>query len=88
MGVEAKGLKLSLEEGRKVKVLVVQSYLTLCHSVVEAARLLCPWHSPGKNIGVGYHFLLWRIFLTRGSNPDFVHCRWIFYRLLGGGVMS
>lgn len=32
IGVEAKGLKLSLEEGRKV--LVVQSYLTLCHSVV------------------------------------------------------
>ena len=23
------------------------------------ARLLCPWDSPGKNIGVGYHFLLY-----------------------------
>ena len=34
MGVEAESLKLSLEEGRKVKVLVVQSYLTLCTSVV------------------------------------------------------
>ena len=34
IGVEAEGLKLSLEEGRKVKVLVVQSYLTLCASVV------------------------------------------------------
>ena len=23
-----------------------------------AARLLCPWDFPGKNTGVGYHFLL------------------------------
>ena len=31
-------------------------------------RLLCPWDSPGKNIGVGCHSLLQRIFLTQGSN--------------------
>ena len=31
------------------------------------ARLLCPWDSPGKNTGVGYHFLLQGIFPTRGS---------------------
>ena len=24
-------------------------------------RLLCPWDSPGKNTGVGYHFLLQRM---------------------------
>ena len=24
----------------------------------QPTRLLCPWDSPGKNIGVGYHFLL------------------------------
>ena len=30
-----------------------------------AARLLCPWSSPGKNTGVGCHFLLQGIFLTR-----------------------
>ena len=29
----------------------------------------CPWNSPGKNPGVGFHFLLQRIFLTQGSNP-------------------
>ena len=28
------------------------------------ARLLCPWDSPGKNPGVGYHFLL------QGNLPD------------------
>jgi len=32
-----------------------------------AARLLCPWDSPGKNTGVGYHALL-GIFLTQESN--------------------
>ena len=32
-------------------------------------RLLCRWDSPGKNIGVGCHFLLQGIFPTQGSNP-------------------
>ena len=31
-------------------------------------RLLCPWDSPGKNTGVGCHFLLQGIFLTQGLN--------------------
>ena len=30
---------------------------------MQPARLLCPWDSPGKNTGVGCHFLL------RGSSP-------------------
>ena len=34
-----------------------------------ASRLLCPWASPGKNTGVGFHALLQGIFLTQGSNP-------------------
>ena len=34
----------------------------------QPARLLCPWGSPGKNTGVGRHFLLQRIFQTQGSN--------------------
>ena len=29
--------------------------------------LLCPWDSPGKNIGVGCHFPLQGIFPTQGS---------------------
>jgi len=32
------------------------------------ARLLCPWDSPGKNTGMGCHFLLQEIFLTQGSH--------------------
>ena len=36
-------------------------------------RFLCPWDSPGKNTGVGCHFLfLQGIFLTQKSNP----CLW------------
>ena len=52
-----------------VCVLVAQSCLTLCdpHGL-EPTRLLCPGNSPGKNTGVGYHFLLQEIFPTQGSN--------------------
>ena len=46
-----------------------------------AARLLCPWKSPGKNTGVGCHSLLHVIFLTQGSNPGLLHCRQILYHL-------
>ena len=31
--------------------------------------ILFPWDFPGKNTGVGCHFLLWGIFPTQGSNP-------------------
>ena len=30
----------------------------------------CPWDSPGKNTGMGFHFLLQGIFQTQGSNPS------------------
>ena len=40
-----------------------------------ATRLLCPWDSPGKNTGVGCHFLLQGIFPTQGSNQGLSHCR-------------
>ena len=32
---------------------------------LKVARLLCPWDSSGKNIGVDYHFLLQGIFLIQ-----------------------
>ena len=49
----------------------------LSHSVLtdslRSQRLLptgflCPWNSPGKNTGVGCHFLLQGVFPTQGSN--------------------
>ena len=37
-----------------------------------AHRLLCPWNFPGKNTGVGSHFLLQGIFLTQEANLNLV----------------
>ena len=44
-------------------------------------RLLCPWDSLGKNIGVDCHSLLQRLFLTQGLNSGLLHCRQILYLL-------
>ena len=45
--------------------LVAKSCLTFLQPYgVQPAGLLCPWDSPGKNTGVGCHFLLQGIFLT------------------------
>ena len=41
----------------------------------------CPWDSPGKNTGVGCHFILQGIFLTQESNPGLLHCKQILYHL-------
>ena len=45
--------------------------------------LVCcrPWDFPGKNTGVGCHFLLQGTFLTQGSNPGLLHCRQTLYLL-------
>ena len=44
-----------------------------------STRLHCPWDFPGKNTGVGCHFLLQRIFLTQGLNLGLLHYRQILY---------
>ena len=48
---------------------------------LQPARLLCPWDSLSKNIGVGCHFLLPGIFLTQGLNPGLLCCRQILDQL-------
>ena len=48
---------------------------------LQPTRLLCLWDFPGKNTGVGCHFLLQGIFRTQGSNLGFLHCRRILYDL-------
>ena len=40
---------------------------------LQPARLLYPWDFPGKNIGVGCHFLYQGTFSTQGSNPSLLH---------------
>ena len=49
-----------------VCVLVTQSCPTLCDPMdLQPARLFCPWNFPGKDTGVGCHFLLQGIFQPR-----------------------
>ena len=36
---------------------------------LSSTSLLCPWDYPGKNTGVGYHFLPQGIFPTQGPCP-------------------
>ena len=48
---------------------------------LQPSRLLCPWHSPGKNIGVGCHSLLQGILLTQGSKQRLRHCGQILYHV-------
>ena len=55
--------------------LVCAQLLSCIWLFMTPARLLCPWNFPGKNTGVGCHFLLQRIFLgslflglAQGSN--------------------
>ena len=61
-------------------LLFAKSCLTLLWSHrLQPTRLLCPWDFPGKNTGVGCHFLLQGIFPTQGSNPCHLHCMWILY---------
>ena len=48
---------------------------------LQPAELPCPWDSPGKNTGVGCHFLLQGIFPTQGSNVGLPHCGQILHHL-------
>jgi len=47
----------------------------------QPTRLHRPWDFPGKNTGVGCHFLLQGIFPTQGSNPGLLHWRQTLYHL-------
>ena len=58
---------------------------------LQPSRFLCPWESPGNNIGVGCHFLLQGIFPTQGSNWHLLCllcCRWILYHRATGKFPS
>ena len=65
--------------GRKCQSLSLSDFLQP-HGL-QAARLLCPWNSPGKNTGVGCHSLLQGIFLIQGSSLGLLHCSQILYHL-------
>ena len=56
-----------------VKVLVTQLCLTLETPRNVACQDPVSMDFPGKNTGVGHHFLLHGIFPTQGSNPGLLH---------------
>ena len=60
--------------GRDISTQLPQRTCFHCYCCVNREGFtLCPWDSPGKNTGVGCHFLLQGIFLTQGSNPSLLH---------------
>ena len=62
-----------------------------CRVLCPYTRLLCPWSSLDKNTGVGCHALLQGIFVTQGSNPQFLcllHCRRILCHCVTGKPFS
>ena len=71
-----------------VSVLVTQSCPTLCDPVDCSPPVPLSMDSPGKNTGVGCHFLLQGIFHTQGSNPSLLHYRQILYDLSHQGSLS
>ena len=65
-GATRQGFRKPLEESESVSGSVVSD--SLRPHGLQSARLLCPWHFPGKNTGGGCHALLQGIFPTQGLN--------------------
>ena len=65
----------------KVKVLVVVMFDSLQPHGLQHSRLFCPWNSPSKNSGVGFHSLHQGIFLTQRWNLGLLYCKRILYHL-------
>ena len=51
------------------KYVCVLNHFSHVWLLMSGHSLLCPWNSPGKNIGVVCHVLLQGTFLTQGLNP-------------------
>ena len=63
-------------------MLVTQSCPTLCNPMgCSPSCSSIHGDSPGKNTGVGCHFLLQGTFPIQGSNLSFLHCKRILYPL-------
>ena len=61
--------------------LITESCSTLATAWTVAHQAPLSMGFSGKNTGGGCHFLLQGIFPTRDSNPSFLNCRQILYRL-------
>jgi len=70
-----------MEKESESEVAQSLSHVWLFATPWNPTGLLCPWDFPGKNTGVGCHFLSQEIFLTQGLNSDLPHCRQTCYHL-------
>ena len=67
-----------------INVICACSVAQLCSTLCDPLDCRPPGSSvhvdsPGTNTRVGCHALLQGIFLTQGSNPNLLHCRWILH---------
>ena len=74
------GLKLNIQKTKimasgSISSVQLFSRVWLFVTSWTAAHQARPRNSPGKNTGVGCHFLLQGIFLTQGLNPGLPRCR-------------
>ena len=74
-----------LQQGREIGLNNFEAKFSHCRvQLFVTPRTIAPkalaWNSPGKNTGVGCHFLLQRIFPAQGSNSGLPHCRQTLYR--------
>ena len=88
----SKGGNTGKYRGQYKCIFVFNSFCSICESRsfvsdslhshgLQPATMLCPWDSPGKNAGVGFHALLQGIFPIQESNLGLLHCRQIIYCL-------
>ena len=68
----------------------VLSHAWLCNSMdhTPPPRLFCPWDFPGKNTGVGCHFLHQGNFSTPGQNPHLLHLLHLLHWQVGSLRLS
>ena len=65
-----------LQEAAAVAAKLLQSCPTLCNPIdwtMQPTRLRRPWNSPGKNTGVGCHFLLQYMKVKSESEVKLTH---------------
>ena len=79
--------KIKLKKKKDGDGLVAKSCPTLATPWTVACKVPLSMDFPGKNTGVGCHFLLQRIFWTQELNLGLLHCRQILYRLSYKGSM-
>ena len=85
---EIKKSQYIMNNAVKVKVKLLSCVQLFATSWTVALQAPSPMGFPGKNTGVGCHFLLQGIFLTQGSNPGLPHCRQTLQPLSHQGMRS